>query len=416
MSKERDHDQLTDRLLRQSFAAGRPLPEAPGAPCLDVESLAAWTEGGLDAAEAAQVERHLSTCPNCQAVLAALAETEPAAAVVAPTRTFWERWSMRWFVPVTAGLSAVLVWSLFQTSQPPGAPTQVARSEQAATDQVATGVPPPVASETAPAAAPERRELEATSRTRPAAAALEPPAPPSAPKAAPSPAPRLTEATPEERVVIVAEAPLPQQAPDNGRVFAGAARESNQNEPQRVLGQVAALPLPERNVPRAVGFEFAASSRPGAVSLRAEDTPAQGGAGRSGARQSPPAPSAASAAGDVAAARAFAAEPPPIVRWRIYTDGTVERGVGPSPTAWQPVSVTPPAPLTSGAATSGATAWLVGRGGVVYRSTDGLTFRPVASPVSLDLTGIVLQSDTTATVTAADGRVFTTADGGQTWK
>jgi photosystem II stability/assembly factor-like uncharacterized protein len=59
--------------------------------------------------------------------------------------------------------------------------------------------------------------------------------------------------------------------------------------------------------------------------------------------------------------------------------------------------------------------WLAGRGGVVLVSIDGRSWqrRPVPEPT--DLIAVRATDDKTVTVTAADGRTFTTKDGGLTW-
>jgi len=49
-------------------------------------------------------------------------------------------------------------------------------------------------------------------------------------------------------------------------------------------------------------------------------------------------------------------------------------------------------------------------------SKDGQTWQRVEFPEAVDLVAIVAQNDSTATVTAADGRMFSTTDGGKTWR
>jgi photosystem II stability/assembly factor-like uncharacterized protein len=58
---------------------------------------------------------------------------------------------------------------------------------------------------------------------------------------------------------------------------------------------------------------------------------------------------------------------------------------------------------------------MVGRGGTVLRSTDHETWQRVNIPQPLDLAGISATDARTATVTAADGRTFSTSDGGMNW-
>ena len=71
--------------------------------------------------------------------------------------------------------------------------------------------------------------------------------------------------------------------------------------------------------------------------------------------------------------------------------------------------------MTATGLPSASVCWLVGRAGTVLRTTDGRRFQRVPFPEPVDLTSVASASDRAATVTASDGRVFRTADGGVTW-
>ena len=88
------------------LVVGRP----SGGGCLDADTLAAWADNALSAAELSAVEVHAADCARCQAMLAAMAKTAPApTAAVAP----WWMPSLRWLVPLTAtAAAAILVWIL----------------------------------------------------------------------------------------------------------------------------------------------------------------------------------------------------------------------------------------------------------------------------------------------------------------
>lgn len=73
------------------------------------------------------------------------------------------------------------------------------------------------------------------------------------------------------------------------------------------------------------------------------------------------------------------------------------------------------AQLTASAAPSESVCWVVGRGGVVMLTTDGRTWRRVAFPEITDLSAVRATDARTASVTTADGRMFSTSDGGVTW-
>jgi len=83
---------------------------------------------------------------------------------------------------------------------------------------------------------------------------------------------------------------------------------------------------------------------------------------------------------------------------------------------WQPQSTGAAVRLTAGVAPSPTTCWLVGAGGVVLVSQDGQKWQRVAFPEAVDLTAIRAIDGSNATVTAADGRAFSTTDGGRSWR
>ncbi|HUR21321.1 MAG TPA: hypothetical protein VMZ90_10965 [Vicinamibacterales bacterium] len=104
-------------------------------------------------------------------------------------------------------------------------------------------------------------------------------------------------------------------------------------------------------------------------------------------------------------------------RWRILGGTRVERTTDGGAT-WTALPIEPvlTTPLVAGAATSQSNCWMVGRNGVVLVATDGRTFRRVSVPEAVHLTGVTATDSLRATVTAIDGRTFSTTDGGLTWK
>ena len=72
--------------------------------------------------------------------------------------------------------------------------------------------------------------------------------------------------------------------------------------------------------------------------------------------------------------------------------------------------------ISAGSAPSGDVCWLVGRAGTVLLSTDRQSWQRVNIPEAVDLSRITATDARTATVIAADGRTFSTADGGVTWR
>jgi len=70
--------------------------------------------------------------------------------------------------------------------------------------------------------------------------------------------------------------------------------------------------------------------------------------------------------------------------------------------------------LTAGSASAGV-CWVVGRGGLVFRSTDGRTWQRINFPEMADLSAVRATDAQTVSVTTADGRLFSTVNSGQTW-
>jgi hypothetical protein len=106
--------------------------------------------------------------------------------------------------------------------------------------------------------------------------------------------------------------------------------------------------------------------------------------------------------------------PDPSVRWRV-AGSVVERSTN-GGASWDAVPTGIAAVLTAGAAPTTTVCWVVGRGGVVMLSTDGRTWRRVAFPETADLSAVRATDARTASVSTADGRIFSTSNGGVTWE
>jgi hypothetical protein len=79
----------------------------------------------------------------------------------------------------------------------------------------------------------------------------------------------------------------------------------------------------------------------------------------------------------------------------------------------------PPPPEAAGQLTassaSGGVCWVVGRRGLVFRSSDGRTWQRINFPEMTDLSTVRATDARDATVTTIDGRSFGTTDGGASW-
>jgi photosystem II stability/assembly factor-like uncharacterized protein len=59
--------------------------------------------------------------------------------------------------------------------------------------------------------------------------------------------------------------------------------------------------------------------------------------------------------------------------------------------------------------------WIVGRGGAVYITNDGMRFTRVSFPEGIDLVDVSATDERSALVRAADGRTWRTTNQGLTW-
>jgi hypothetical protein len=117
---------------------------------------------------------------------------------------------------------------------------------------------------------------------------------------------------------------------------------------------------------------------------------------------------------EVAPGVTFAAVGGPM--WRVGPGGHIERS-GDKGATWQPQSSGVTADLLAGFAVSGQIAWVVGRDGVILRTTDGELWQRVASPnrLMVDWTNIQATDGQRASIKSSDNRSFRTEDGGKTW-
>lgn len=384
-----DRDRATDmeRLLEQTIRAERSGMTAPTADCLDAERLAAWSDGALSAIDGFDVEEHLSTCPRCQAMLAAyvrISGAAPEAAVVLP---FWRRPPMRWIAPLAATAAAAVIWFVMPRSATGPVPTtQMARVEQQPQGPAAESTSGPGTATDATDSTTKARERAATDVAR------EQPSAPTARR--PSAGTAATDVTMRGRVD---ERPQNMARPEPPAVASPAAKTPSESS-QEVTVTAEVTP-----VQTASSRLTAAPSSPPALAVR----PA------GGVIEIIPRAMAARAQADAAAG--IIRESPARTRWQIRPDGTVVRIVGDAGTP-EPVTLSPPARVIAGDAASPSECWLVGLAGAVWRSTDGLRFDRVTPPTSADLRTIVATSGRQATVATNDGRRFVTTDAGATWR
>jgi hypothetical protein len=428
----------TDPRLRRAL---RERLAAPRGDCPDPERLAAWSDGALAPADAAALEHHLADCSRCQAMIAALGATDDLESTTAPPAVretggvipFTPRRAIKWAVPLAAGLAATLVmWTMTRDTVTDQAVMPAAESQQALGTPVppAAYIPPSAAPAPAPARqgqagaaveerrSPERDAAKASAdqlRDRMASAKPQgqpaPGAPASFRTAAAPPAPPAPAATPDPRASTITG--LPQ--PTINITVDGAAR------PGARLDALEAVTIETKPI-----AQFASTALGGAAELVSGNAVTgtaagaaggtasgrAGGGGRGGGGGA--AGSAARVSAPAGLARAEATNLP--AHWRIFVGNRVERSRDNGLT-WTAIKLDAGLPaITSGVAPAGQICWLVGARGLVLVSTDATTFTRLAAPAEVDLVSVQAADERTATVTAADGRTFTTIDGGRTWK
>jgi len=464
-----DHDQVIGRLvgarLRRTTerrAGGGAMTQAHP----DAESWAAYVDGGLLPAEVTSLDEHLSGCASCRRLVAALAP-EVSAGVVASTsladvpaaaRATILRFPQRRKILAWASIAAALLLAVvtFRTVSWQGrnAPVLEMAERGPAADAAPTAAMAP-----APASGPTDRL--ARKRSEPSREVAAPPrgAPPNA-------APARSPAKPEEdkRLTDAARAAVPAQAPAVGptstpavntrqvplqtNAIAGAARphgplatqaaNQQQNAPAQ---QASAAPPP--GTP-ATPVAVVAAPPPPAPAPAAAPARAQGDAGAARERRANEQQSAREAgqltesvivsggradaaasnpgAKDELAKAAFAAplpsfaEPGGRLQWRIAGGRTLESSSD-GGTTWNPrFEAGRGDRLRAGTAPAIDSAWAVGERGLVLRLSVPGRWTAVARPdPAAALVAVSATDGRSARVTAADGRVFETADGGATW-
>jgi hypothetical protein len=360
MPSPADRDGSFERLLRQSLQAQATAPEG----CLDADTLASIVDGRLPAEALTAAEAHVADCGRCQATMAALVRTEPEPE---PRAAWWRVPSLRWLAPAAAAAAAVAIWFAVDTGphvvhvrQEAAAPTQPATAAAVQDDVIVS--PPAAAGE--------------VSRQR------------------------------IKRGIVAGVLVGPQSE--------GAG------DPKAPLR----APVPERPAP-ASPPPTASAAPPGALARRAAEF------APSGALAGPP---PANAAKDSRASAAVPRSPlrvedlaiadtetiatdipssDPRYRWRLV-GRAVQRSTDGGAT-WQDQSTGVISAVNAGSAASPEVCWLVGDGGLVLVTVDGLSWQRVSPPADETLVSVSAASADAATVTTRDGRTFTTVDRGRTW-
>lgn len=329
---------------------------------LDAETVAAWIDGGLDAAALAAAEAHASNCERCQMLLATTARTLPAegASTAHDTRTTFGFW--KWLAPFAAAAAAVTIWMVV--------PQESMRPERQAAPQSDVAAAPSPIVPVAPPVIPER------------AARAAPPA------------------TADQLAESRRDAPAPKA-------------EAKEQLAEAQTNATGADAFRDRQLKREdARAEAAAAAAPAAPPTPAPPPPAE------------PARDAAAAGatlGAVAQSRLQKQSGPLEIvapgsqrRWRVLADLVEYSQDGGR--NWVPVRLTAGDVITAGISPAAQVCWLVGNRGVVLLATDGTNFTRLPFPERVDLIAVTATDARRATVTTADGRTFQTDDNGRNWR
>jgi hypothetical protein len=370
-------NELPDRLLRDALRDRLSTASAvPSALCADADALAAWTDGTMSRPARTAFEAHAADCGRCQALMAAMARTEPPPVEAA----WWRRSPFSWLMPLAAAAAAiVIVVDLATTERRAPAPApSVARQDSTA----AASVPPPTAAAPAPSpASPQRAdaprdELVGVAKSRPQQGAASRSIPNAAAGAPPAP---KTESRAKDATATAA--PMPAAAP----------------------APAPPMPPPAAPAPAAARERAVPPLGDAATAATVETVRSESARGRA----------LASLAMKAMAAPTVIVSPDRGSQWRIV-NGTIEHTADGGRT-WQAQPLDAGAPLRAGAAPTARVCWLVGLRGVVMLTTDGVTWRRIEFPDPIDLAAIEASDDSHATVTTATGRRYSTSDGGKSW-
>ena len=353
-----------DRLIRDALRSDTP---ADTGACLDAETLAAWADDVLDRRERARAEAHAAGCARCQALLAAMVRTEVDSSL--PRRSAEGAKAgrsvgvLRWAVPLAAAAAVVVVW-------------------------LAVPRPAPVA--------PAQREVDklaASAPTRSTASAVSPP----------SAEPSSADAKALAKDTARPQAPPAERKDDrSAAVRQEAARDAAAKNPDERFREADQLKRDARAKEAQIpASPPAATPPPAALAEQVTVAPAERRAF---------ADARGAAAADAFVVESAGGRP----HWRIRGT-TVERSLD-GGASWQRQATPARAPLRAGSSPSPSVCWLVGANGTVLVTTDGVVWRGLTFPdASADLISVRATDDKTAIAQTADGRRFSTADGGSTW-
>jgi hypothetical protein len=438
-ARVRRREELLARRLAEALDQKAPQTASD---CPEADMIAAYADQALGPDESARCENHFAGCARCRTILhvltasadtplaqkevARLGELVTATRASAPaatpslelTRPKFIGWRIRWLAPALGLAAAVAVLLVLRppwraTDRGPSGTTLVAQAPNAELQPSAptlaeNGAARESASqdtktESAPAA---KKEIEPRAQVQRSALQAARPNSPAAPAAG------TQDKSDDGRNSVEAQtktAPLaPQPAPPPA-VSADANAATNRQFASRAPGSTAQSVVVTEAAPvvQQENSAVAGAGQPKAVA----ELPLNGRDFQPLARLK--------ATGVSSLLKAPSGQ----IVWRVGAAGSIQRSVDAGRT-WTPQASPSSADWLSGTAVSATVAWVGGRQGAIARTLDGENWQTVPPPAqSADAAGklpdwlaVAARDAQSATVTAGDGRRFTTQDGGKSWQ
>ncbi len=419
-----DEEKAPAKLLRHS------LRDSAG-PCPEPEILAAYFERSLDRDETRRYELHLSQCARCRDQLTAMHRANPApAGATEPRQSLQGAWIWNWrlLAPALAALVIAAVWTARRPSWKPlsarSAPPLVALSPPSeppaaplpspAPEQFSNSVPSiPNKTLVAPSAGVAGKMKQSPALTESPAASNE--------KELASNQPLLAEGRNEVD-------DLKLKKDENHRALTGDSEDSARGVASGVAPSRVVVPAVPAAAPEPAGADGGGVggliSNQEVAANTSEATRAKPSGSPTGVRTL----TQQAQTQAIVQSHALALEavdrrvtgiiiktPDPKVMWRIAEAGFVQRTTD-GGASWLGQQLDPNAELTAGSAPSANVCWFTASNGVILLTKDAQHWKTIPPPVAADFTEIGALNDSSATVTTADGRKFTTTDGGRHWR
>lgn len=396
------------RLLAEALKPAASAEAESHAACPDAEILAAYADQGLVGDERNQLDNHFAACERCQKILAVLGASpealvgeplaERAAMASAPARHpsgapalpaaarptarpsspwFW------WLTPAFGAAAAALLWMVLRPASPGGtADTQTVAGYSTPAEQ-ATDLLTAQANLPLPAAEAVATRAKAADSAGPGARADA----------------QQAESRNEQSG---------RETPSLGGGIGTLRRdEAAPSAPTETLGGTLSVQEPP---PAPAAIAAAAPPTPPA--------PQQGQAAEARGNANDAVLSQSVFRNITILRRNEFVSPDGSVSWRVGAAGRIERSTDRGQT-WQQQASGVTAELLAGFAVSNDVVWVVGRAGVILRTTNGQQWQTVAPPsgATADWGAVMARDAMSATVVSAeaDGRRFSTEDGGRTW-